>query len=124
LDQWIGLAVGMKVLVTLNIETDLDLTNGTRGTIVKIVLHHEEEISVAHEVVLKHTPLYVLVRLDHTRAIRLPGLEENVLPIKPASKSYKIAYNVRRCGEEIRRVTQNIKRQQFPITAAYTFTDY
>jgi hypothetical protein len=32
------MSVGMKVMVTFNVETDLDIANGTRGKIVKIVL--------------------------------------------------------------------------------------
>ena len=35
----VEIAVGMKVLVTNNLETNLDLTNGARGEIVGIVLH-------------------------------------------------------------------------------------
>ena len=32
----------MKVMVTDNIETDLDITNGARGKIVDIILHPDE----------------------------------------------------------------------------------
>ena len=31
-------AIEMKVMVTFNIETDLDIANGARGEIIKIVL--------------------------------------------------------------------------------------
>ena len=37
------IAVGMKVLVTNNLETDLDLTNGAQREIVGIVLHPMED---------------------------------------------------------------------------------
>ena len=109
LDKWITLAIEMKILVTLNIETELDLANGARGMIIKIVLHPEEEVSTDQEVVLKHTPLYVLVKLDRTRAARLPGLEENVLPIEPALKCFKITYNTRHNGE-IQAISRTIQR--------------
>lgn len=38
----IALSRGMKVMVTNNIQTDLDITNGARGEIVKIVFNPEE----------------------------------------------------------------------------------
>ena len=38
----IEIAVGMKVMVTENLETDLDVTNGARGEIVGVVLHPDE----------------------------------------------------------------------------------
>ena len=42
LPDMIELLVGMKVMVTQNVETDLDITNGARGKIVDIVLHPDE----------------------------------------------------------------------------------
>ena len=87
----IELALGMKVMVTTNVEMDLDITNGVRGTIQDIILHPDEEYSKEkEEVVLKHVPLYLLVKLDHTRATPLKGLEEGVIPVEPATKSMQI----------------------------------
>ncbi|KAG1836487.1 hypothetical protein F4604DRAFT_1519928, partial [Suillus subluteus] len=64
----IEIAVGMKVMVTQNIETDLDITNGARGTIVDIILHPDEPpISNESSVTLKHLPAYILVKLNRTR---------------------------------------------------------
>ncbi|KZV78438.1 hypothetical protein EXIGLDRAFT_578011, partial [Exidia glandulosa HHB12029] len=42
LEDVIELAVGMKVMITLNMQTDIDLANGARGEIVDIVLHPDE----------------------------------------------------------------------------------
>ena len=36
------LAIGIKVMVTENIKTDLDVANGVRGEIVDIILHPDE----------------------------------------------------------------------------------
>ena len=61
-------AVGMRVsMVTSNVETDLDITNGTQGEIVGIVLH-EDEPPIGHEpiVKLKYLPAYLLIRLSRT----------------------------------------------------------
>ena len=38
----VELAIGMKVMVTSNVETDLDITNRAHGEIVDIVLHLNE----------------------------------------------------------------------------------
>ena len=42
LENHIELAIGMKVMVTLNTATDIGLANGSRGTIVDIVLDPRE----------------------------------------------------------------------------------
>ncbi|KAJ7246448.1 hypothetical protein C8J57DRAFT_1360503 [Mycena rebaudengoi] len=59
----------MKVMVTDNIETDLDLTNGARGEIVDIVLDPDEppigDDPIVH---LTKLPAYILVKLSRTRA--------------------------------------------------------
>ena len=116
LPEMIELAIGMKVMVTSNIATDLDITNGARGTIVDIILDPEEPPlggSAVHT--LKHLPQCVLVKLNRTRAARLDGLEEGVVPIFPAKSSMQIL---------VERKTRTVARSQYPITAAYCFTDY
>jgi hypothetical protein len=42
LSNRIKLAIGMKVMVTLNIKTDLDIANSARGEIIMIVLDGRE----------------------------------------------------------------------------------
>src|SRR6267154_4141090 len=42
LSNTIEIAVGMKVVVTFNLETDLDIANGARGELVEIVLDERE----------------------------------------------------------------------------------
>ena len=60
----IRLAIGMKVMVTDNIETNLDLTNEAQGEIVDIILHADEPlISNLRVVFLQHLPSYILVKL-------------------------------------------------------------
>ena len=116
LPETIELAVGMKVMVTSNIATDLDITNGARGTIVDIILNSEEpplgDVSIVE---LKHLPQCVLVKLNRTRATRLAGLDDGVIPIFPAKSSMQIV---------LERKMKTIARLQYPITAAYSFTDY
>ncbi|TFK80876.1 hypothetical protein K466DRAFT_459022, partial [Polyporus arcularius HHB13444] len=69
LPESIEIAVGMKVMVTSNIETDLDVANGARGEIIDIVLHPDEPpIGTDPVVTLHHPPSYILVKLHRTRA--------------------------------------------------------
>ena len=60
----IEIAIGMRVMVTENVETDLDITNGACGEIVGIVLHEEEPPLAQGAVVkLRYLPAYILVKL-------------------------------------------------------------
>ena len=124
LPRKIEIAIGMKVMVTDNIETDLDMTNGARGEIVDIILHPDEEISHLNDdasvVYLKHLPAYILVKLSRTRATTLMGLEEGVIPIEPVLTRYRIQTQTK-SGDTVQKT---VRRRQFPMTAAYAFTDY
>ena len=116
----IELAIGMKVMVTENIETDLDITNGAKGVITDIVLHPDEPpFEPGSVVVLKHLPAFILVKLDRTKTSRLAGLESGVIPVEPRKISMKFDVEdkgvIKSCAGS---------RRQFPMTAAYAFTDY
>lgn len=121
----VHIAVGMKVMVTLNVDTDLDVANGTRGEIVDIVLDpREPTIANEREVTLKYVPTYILVKLEHTKATGLTGLPPNVLPIQPLSRSFQIQVPVRDGSSSQHTVSRTVSRRQLPLTAAYAFTDY
>ena len=62
------IVLGMKVMVTQNVVTDLDITNGARGTIVDIWFHPEEHAitELRPSIKLKHLPVCILVELDRT----------------------------------------------------------
>ncbi|OSC97674.1 hypothetical protein PYCCODRAFT_1330794, partial [Trametes coccinea BRFM310] len=69
LPEEVEIAEGMQVMVTTNIETDLDIANGARGEVVKIVLHPDEPPITDEAIVkLRYPPAYILVRLHRTRA--------------------------------------------------------
>ena len=120
LPNLLELAIGMPVLITHNIRTDLDITNGTRGTITNIILHPMEALPPQSSLIveLQHLPLFVLVKLEHTRAPPF-GSENNVIPICPLQSSLRLTLN-----ENSKKVIRTISYKQFPITAAYTLTDY
>lgn len=68
---------------------------------------------------LQYMPAYILVKLDRTRATRLPGLDEQVIPIEPLARTFEI-----RTKMQGKMQTKKIVRRQLPMTAAYAFTDY
>jgi len=111
----------MKVMVTANIETDLDVTNGARGEIVDIILHPDEPpLGDDSIVTLKYLPSYILVKMQRTRASQLEGLDEGIIPVEVTTRNFQI--KVRTNGGKY--VTRSVRRRQFPMTAAYAFTDY
>ena len=116
MDDTVELAIGMKVMMTCNVQTDIDLANGARSEIVDVMLHPDEpdHDAGAREVQLRYPPVYVLVRLQHTE-VQLRGLDEGVVPIVPRTFSQSLTVD----GEK-----HKVKRQQLPLTAAYAFTDY
>ena len=122
LPQSLQVVIEMKVVVTQNVVTDLDITNGARGTIVDIWLHPDEPpiCDLQLKVELKYLPPCVLVKLDHTRTSQLTGLEECVIPVEPATQPYRISYQ----SSEGNALTRTVRRRQFPMTEAYAFTDY
>ena len=114
----IELAIGASVMVTVNIQTDLDLANGVRGTIEAIILDERERAmssSETHTIHLQYPPRYVLVKLDRTKAPTLEGLSSNVIPIVPVKKTFTI---------DRKGVKTTVNRIQLPLTLGYTFTDY
>jgi len=121
LPEKLHIAIGMKVMVTLNVETDLDITNGARGEVMEIVLDSREPPHEKKEIIeLHYLPAYILVKMHRTRATRLEGLQESVLPIIPAAKTVQIKIP----GVQGKLHTRSVRQCQFPMTAAYAFTDY
>ena len=106
----------MKVMVTNNLQTDLDIMNGACGIITDIILNPDEPpLEEGAVVTLKYLPECILVKLSCTRAAALPNLEEGVIPIKHVSTKTQIHI----CGK-----SWTMTRTQFPITRAYSFTNY
>lgn len=90
------LAIGIHVMVTFNVETDadLDIANGSQGKITKIVLDEREtEFSPTAAIVeLTYPPVYVLIKLNHTKVVQLDGLEKNILPLVPMGRTFTIIH--------------------------------
>jgi hypothetical protein len=117
MQKTVELAIGMPVMVTSNIHTELDIANGSRGEVVGIVLQSDEEQSRNNDCirVLNHPPSYVLIRLQRTKIDKLPHLPPHIIPISPITKTFSIA---------VGGTTVTVARTQLPLTSAYAFTDY
>ena len=80
----------MKIIITENLMTDLDISNGARGEIKDIILHPDEPPIPNEPIVkLKYLPAYLLVRLERTRASRLDGLDSHRSFHRKVPNSYK-----------------------------------
>jgi len=107
-------------MVTQNVETDLDITNSAHGTIVDIILDKDEPPLPDKNIMnLVHLPSYILVQLNRTHVTQLEGLPLCIIPVIPMSKSFTITMMV-----DGKPQNRTIKHCQFPMTAAYAFTDY
>ena len=86
----VELAKGMKVMVTFNVETDLDIANGARGEITEIILDERETAfsPIVPIVELTYPPAYILVKMNRTKAVQLEGLEKDVLPLVPLERTF------------------------------------
>ncbi len=114
----IEIAIGMRGMVLLNISTESDLANGSRGIVTDIILDsREEDLEVdAGVVTLRYPPACVIFKLDHSSFPRFEGLEPNEIPIFPSETSFKFTTSA---GNK-----PTAKRRQLALTPAYAFTDY
>lgn len=123
LPEKVKIAVGMKVMVTLNLATDLDVANGARGVVTRIVLDPDEPPIPEQGVVeLSRPPAFIVVHLDRTRMECLHGLQDGEIPIEPIEQTFNV--EVEGADVERRRLKKTVHRRQLPITPAYAFTDY
>lgn len=109
----------MKAMVLLNISTEADLANGSRGTITAITLDSREPSSLTATdgvVKLSYPPASVIIKLDHSLFPRINGLDENEIPITASETTFAL---VEEDGTK-----SMVRRRQFAITPAYAFTDY
>ncbi|KAF8268659.1 hypothetical protein EI94DRAFT_1700073 [Lactarius quietus] len=88
----VELAIGMKTMVLMNIATNADLANGSRGIITDIILHPDEHVCPNNEntVYLQYPPAAVLFQPFNANNIHLPGLPQGIVPIFPTQKTFRL----------------------------------
>ncbi|PPQ76981.1 hypothetical protein CVT26_007829 [Gymnopilus dilepis] len=101
---------GMKVMVTENIAFDSKVVNGSEGTIRKILYDVDDE-----------GRRYATAAYVHIEGIgfKIPGLEEDVVPIFPTRVSIS-SIDLDMVGLE----GSTFSRHQLPLIPAYAFTDF
>lgn len=70
-------------MVTWNISTDADLSNGTRGEIVDILLDPQEDTRTidGSKVTLKYPPTMIMFKPTNSATIEFTGLVKGLIPI-------------------------------------------
>jgi hypothetical protein len=112
----VEMAVGMKAMVLLNLTPNANLVNGTRGTIIDIILDPRETTTDdgSDTVFLEHPPAVILFKPYNTSNLTLPELPLGVLPLFPSCKKFMLAGKAKTV----------VQREQYPITPAYAFTNF
>ena len=119
LPDCVQMAIGMKAMVLLNLATEADIANGTRGEIQDIILDEREEISAVDEdgaIRLKHPPAMILFNPDKGTKLIFQGLPPGVIPLTPSLAKFSVTGRTEGAFKIVRR--------QYAMTAGYAFTDY
>lgn len=114
----VELAVGMKAMVVLNIATEADLANGTRGTIQGFVLDPREGHVLPDEeghIHLRYPPPVIYFKPNIRTNANFEGIPEGIIPISPSM----VRFNVDIEGQKV-----GLERRQLAIVPGYAFTDY
>lgn len=112
----VDLAIGMKTMILVNISTDVDLANGSRGIISDIILDPREVLpnDASTTIYLMYPPAVVLFRPFSNKNVKIPGLEHGTIPVFPTHTTFSIQAEKK----------TTIHRWQFAVTPAYAFTDF
>jgi len=90
LPTMIRIVKGMRVMVTRNISTAANLSNGSRGRIADIILDPRED-PIGQSAIqqrrsyLHYPPILVIIELDFCELPQLPGLPPRYVPLSPIS---------------------------------------
>jgi hypothetical protein len=98
LRERVEVAVGMKMMVLLNLSTEADIANGTTGTIEDIMLDPREDSCLSNEsgsILLKYPPALIIFKPDGESDLSLPfsdhfakhsrTIPKNTVPLTPSS---------------------------------------
>ena len=100
LPGYLPIVPNMPVLITHNIATELHISNGSIGRLVKVVYEEEEQshdatvisnVTFPSNTVYIRKPLYALVQLPQCKlASALTDLQPTLVPIVPEQKTIKV----------------------------------
>ena len=138
LPGYLPIVANMPVLITHNIATELHISNGSIGRLVKVVYEDEEESHDATAIsnptfpsntVYVRKPLYALVQLPQCKlATALTDLQPTCIPIVPEQKTIKVDLKSILSSAQKRllhnKTTITITRCQLPLIPAYALTTH
>ena len=109
----VELALDMRAMVLLNMATDADLANGSRGVIKDIILDPRETgiPDETNTVYLSYPPAAILFAPLNGERATFPGLPEGTVPIFPSKTLFRLHGKM-------------VHRQQYALTPTYAFTDF
>ena len=116
LPRELQLYIGMPVMVTNNIATELGITNGTVGKIRSIHFKNGEVVTGDtgyHQ--LEHPLDYVIVELEGISMRALDGLPANHVPIYARKEGFEVRF-----PEEKKKV--NVNRSHLPLVPQFSCT--
>ena len=114
----VELAVGMKAMVVLNIATEADVANGTRGTVEGLVLDPREEHTPPDKdgrIHLQYPPPVIYFKPDMETNTAFEGIASGIIPISPSAVPFSV---------EVEGGKVKVERRQLAIVPGYAFTDY
>ena len=113
----VEIVIRMKAMVTINISTEADLANGTRGVIKDIILDHWEELERSEldssVVTLIYPPAMTMFMLLESSFPQFEGLGKGEILIFPLEHNFQITTSTSK------KVT--IHHQQYTLTPRYAF---
>ena len=121
LNMKVLLLVGMKVMVTENVATSVNLANSSHAVIVDVILDDHEGSKVPtmtsegiHLLPLHYPPHFIILCLDFSELRPLPFLKEKEVPLFPITHKFQINSDP----------PAFVTRCQLAITPTYAFTNF
>ena len=107
LEHRIEVAIGMKVIVMLNLATEADLANGSRGLIQDIVLDPRETVcdNESGIICLQYPLAMILFKYQFDP---FSGLAPGIIPIFPSEVAFNICYR--------NNTSTTVHRRQYPLS--------
>ncbi|CAF3724853.1 unnamed protein product [Rotaria sp. Silwood1] len=137
LPGYLPIVPNMPVLITHNIATELHISNGSIGRLIRLVIEDGENLRLdnigdpkfPNNTVYMRKPLYALVELPQCKlASSLTDLEPTMIPILPEQKTIKIDLKSFVTPTQKRllnnKTSITITRSQLPIVPAFALTTH
>ncbi|CAF1257771.1 unnamed protein product [Rotaria sordida] len=137
LPGYLPIVPNMPVLITHNIATELHISNGSIGRLIRLVIEEGENLRLdnigdpkfPNNTVCIRKPLYALVELPQCKlASSLTDLEPTIIPIVPEQKTIKIDLKSFISPMQKRllnnKTSITITRSQLPIVPAFALTTH